>query len=170
MATATWGLTPERSVSAIFGTRASTWWSSSSFYAPIFSHGCGPLDDDAETDLSSGAPPNLLRRLVWRHAVLIQTIEEISLLVLLGTLTNVLSFAIDHAIEMVTAERARASQEAGGFLPSYLVWFVRFVKGMLDEVTANKIELIDGGAEGLQPYYTPENLPAYYREGQRQCG
>ena len=48
-------------------------------------------------------------------------------------------------------------------LPSYLAWFVRFLKGMLDEVTAAKIELIDGGVEGLRPYYLPENLPAYYR-------
>ena len=49
-------------------------------------------------------------------------------------------------------------------LPSYLAWFVRFVKGMLDEVTAAKVELIDGGVEGLRHYYTTEGLPAYYRD------
>jgi hypothetical protein len=49
-------------------------------------------------------------------------------------------------------------------LPSYLAWFVRFVKGMLDEVTAAKIELIDGGVDGLRHYYATEGLPAYYRD------
>lgn len=49
-------------------------------------------------------------------------------------------------------------------LPSYLAWFVRFVKGMLDEVTAAKIELIEGGVEGLRHYYATEGLPAYYRD------
>merc|ERR1719272_287631 len=48
-------------------------------------------------------------------------------------------------------------------LPSYLAWFVRFIKGMLDEVTAAKIELVDGGVEGLRQYYTTQGLPAYYQ-------
>ena len=50
-------------------------------------------------------------------------------------------------------------------LPGYLAWFVRFVKGMLDAVTAAKIELVDN-AEGLLRYYSPEGLPSYYRKGE----
>ena len=117
MASATWrtSLSPERRSSSFsFGSKF--------FYSPIFSHGCGPLDDDADSGLSSAPPPSLLRRLIWRHAMLIQTVEDIALLLLLGTLTNVLAFVIDHAIEAVVSARARASQEAGSFLPSYLVW------------------------------------------------
>ena len=47
-------------------------------------------------------------------------------------------------------------------LPSYLAWFVRFLKGMLDEVTANKIELVSNADELLRSFYTPDGLPSYY--------
>jgi len=47
-------------------------------------------------------------------------------------------------------------------LPGYLMWFVRFVKGMLCEVTANKLELVADEAALLR-FFTPEGLPSIYR-------
>jgi len=48
-------------------------------------------------------------------------------------------------------------------LPSYLVWFVRFVKGLLCEVTANKIELVND-YETLLDFYDEDSLPSLYKE------
>jgi hypothetical protein len=48
-------------------------------------------------------------------------------------------------------------------LPAYLMWFVRFVKGLLCEVTANKLELVADEAT-LATFFTPDGLPAIYRD------
>eukprot|EP00965_Chrysotila_dentata_P141362 4672161-Pleurochrysis_carterae.AAC.1 len=48
--------------------------------------------------------------------------SAVVLLTLLGTCANVLAFSIDHVIDLLVYARTRASQEAGSFVPSYLMW------------------------------------------------
>ena len=49
-------------------------------------------------------------------------------------------------------------------LPPYLAWFVNFVKGMLCEGSAAKIELV-GDFATLRAFYEPGGvMPSYYRE------
>jgi len=47
-------------------------------------------------------------------------------------------------------------------LPGYLAWFVKFIKGMLCEGSANKIELVTD-YERLLDFYEESGLPEYYR-------
>ena len=47
-------------------------------------------------------------------------------------------------------------------LPSYLGWFVRFVKGFLCEMVQRKIELVETPA-ALRRHFDEEGLPSYYR-------
>ena len=47
-------------------------------------------------------------------------------------------------------------------LPSYLAWFVRFVKGLLAEGSAGKIELVSA-YERLLDFFDEACLPEYYR-------
>ena len=47
-------------------------------------------------------------------------------------------------------------------LPGYLAWFVKFIKGMLCEGSANKIELVTD-YERLLEFYEESGLPEYYR-------
>jgi len=48
-------------------------------------------------------------------------------------------------------------------LPPSLAWFVRVVKSLLCEVTANKIAIIKD-AEALQEYCAPGGVPTYYTD------
>ena len=52
-------------------------------------------------------------------------------------------------------------------LPSYLGWFVRFVKGFLCEASAEKIELIDDEAQ-LLDLFDEQGLPSSYRQSYRE--
>ena len=54
--------------------------------------------------------------------MLLHTAQETLLLLLLGVSSNVFAYGMDKSIEQLVAMRARAAQEAGGFLPSYLLW------------------------------------------------
>ena len=54
--------------------------------------------------------------------MLLHTAQETLLLLLLGVSSNVFAYGMDRSIEQLVAMRARAAQEAGGFLPSYLLW------------------------------------------------
>lgn len=47
-------------------------------------------------------------------------------------------------------------------LPSYLGWFVRFVKGFLCEMVQRKIELVET-PQALRRHFDDEGLPSYYR-------
>jgi hypothetical protein len=47
-------------------------------------------------------------------------------------------------------------------LPSYLGWFVRFVKGFLCEMVQRKIELVET-PQALRRHFDEEGLPSYYR-------
>ena len=42
------------------------------------------------------------------------------------------------------------------------MWFLRFVKGLLCEVTANKLEIAEDD-KALARYFTPAGLPSIYR-------
>ena len=54
-------------------------------------------------------------------------------------------------------------------LPGYLMWFVRFVKGLLCEVTADKLELVADDAALLR-FFTPAGLPSIYRGAHSPAG
>ena len=66
--------------------------------------------------------PDAPRRPYQRHLMLLHTAQETLLLLLLGISSNVFAYGMDKSIELLVATRARAAQEAGGFLPSYLIW------------------------------------------------
>ena len=66
--------------------------------------------------------PEAPRRPHQRHLMLLHTAQETLLLLLLGVSSNVFAYGMDKSIEQLVAMRARAAQEAGGFLPSYLLW------------------------------------------------
>ena len=51
-------------------------------------------------------------------------------------------------------------------LPTYLMWFLRFVKGLLAEVTANKVQLLAGDDE-LRRYFDADGMPSIYRGARR---
>lgn len=66
--------------------------------------------------------PEAPRRPHQRHLMLLHTAQEALLLLLVGVSSNVFAYGMDKSIEQLVAMRARAAQEAGGFLPSYLLW------------------------------------------------
>ena len=68
------------------------------------------------------AEPDAPRRPYQRHLMLLHTAQETLLLLLLGVSSNVFAYGMDKSIELLVATRARAAQEAGGFLSSYLIW------------------------------------------------
>ena len=57
-----------------------------------------------------------------RHLELFHALQELFLLLLLGVSTNAVAFLIDRSIDGLTQWRARAAQEAGAVLSSYLLW------------------------------------------------
>ena len=69
-----------------------------------------------------GSSLSVLQRLVWRHALLVNAVQELLLLLCVGIFTTVLAFSVDKTIEIMDMARARASQEAGSFLASYTIW------------------------------------------------
>lgn len=87
------------------------------------SHNIGLLDDEGGSSTSSQVtPPSAAQRFLWQHIGTIHALQEVILLLLLGVVSNLLAFTIDNAIDILVTARARVSQEAGSFLPSYLVW------------------------------------------------
>ena len=84
---------------------------------------CGPLMQRFKrVSTRDEAEPDAPRRPYQRHLMLLHTAQETLLLLLLGVSSNVFAYGMDKSIELLVATRARAAQEAGGFLPSYLIW------------------------------------------------
>ena len=107
---------------------ASITWSSGGLglsYAPIHKPGGSLRTNDVPSVSGSDksvAPPSLLQRLAWRHSPMLHVLQDLILLVLIGVMSTILAFVVDKSIEALDHARARVSQEASGFLSSYLLW------------------------------------------------
>ena len=108
---------------------ASPEFSLSSIYAPIFPPSVADDSDGGSAGSaalmvpeSPARPSTAFQRFVARHLELFHALQELFLLLLLGVSTNAVAFLIDRSIEGLTQWRARAAQEAGAVLSSYLLW------------------------------------------------
>ena len=88
----------------------------------------GSLSNSDKSDRSSSEPlsmPTLLQRLMWRHSVLFNTAQELTLLLLIGMGTTAVVYSVDKSIDVMLKWRMNTRLSwhvAGGFLPEYLVW------------------------------------------------
>ena len=108
---------------------ASPEFSLSSIYAPIFPPSVADDSDGGSAGSaalmvpeSPARPQTAFARFVARHLELFHALQELFLLLLLGVSTNAVAFLIDRSIDGLTQWRARAAQEAGAVLSSYLLW------------------------------------------------
>lgn len=116
---------------------AITWKSTSNVYSPIYPPVvplvAAPLDEDAPDSAAAssasatsqsgaGRAMLLLKRLCWRHALLLSAVQELLLLLLVGGSTAFLAFSIDKISKGLSTARAQAVNEESAFLLRYLMW------------------------------------------------
>ena len=68
----------------------------------------GEWSDGGSSD-QPGSVPSVLQRLLWKHALLLNSVQELALLLCVGVLSTVLAFCVDKTIEVMDTARARAA-------------------------------------------------------------
>jgi H+/Cl- antiporter ClcA len=64
----------------------------------------------------------MLQRLAKEHSALLNSVQELLLLLLLGVSSTIMAASVDKAIDLLTSAKISLSNEAGGFFSSYLMW------------------------------------------------